>query len=41
MGGGGAQDEMEAVDERAEPEWAPPQGQTGDGRSSLNDKLGY
>jgi hypothetical protein len=40
--------EDEAADEAAAAagaaaatEWRPPQGQKGDGRSSLNDKLGY
>lgn len=32
-GAGAAAEEME--------EWRPPQGQTGNGRTSLNDKLGY
>ena len=31
----------EGADPQAPPSWAPPSGQTGDGRTSLNDKLGY
>jgi hypothetical protein len=47
---GGAQEAEEnndvmAADEGADPQappcWAPPSGQTGDGRTSLNDMLGY
>ncbi|CAD5222397.1 unnamed protein product [Bursaphelenchus xylophilus] len=31
----------EEVEKDEEPVWAPPTGQTGDGRTALNDKLGY
>lgn len=32
---------FEFDDPRAEEEWLPPSGQSGDGRTTLNDKLGY
>mmetsp|Transcript_16152 Transcript_16152/g.40535 ORF Transcript_16152/g.40535 Transcript_16152/m.40535 type:complete len:112 (-) Transcript_16152:227-562(-) len=38
-GGGGGQGE--GAEEAAAAEWKPPEGQTGDGRTALNDKLGY